>query len=117
MCHGEYFQNILQHQSLEELSLSSLYQLQGLLVGQFQLPRQSFADQLEIICETHINICNLMGITYIVYWSGHFSRKAAKIFLRCTAVIPFVTALGTTEKQRTNIGHRSTVEDAVLTYP
>ncbi len=47
---------------------------------------------------THINICNLMGITYIVYWSGHFSKKAAKIFLRCTTVMPFVTALGTTDK-------------------
>ena len=37
---------------------------------------------------THINICNLMGITYIVYCSGHFSKKTAKIFLRFRAVIP-----------------------------
>ena len=73
---------------------------------------------------THINICNLMGITYIVYCSGHFSKKAAKIFLRCTAVIPFVTALGTTENNKTNIAHRSIVKDLLValcsdynTYP
>ncbi len=55
------FPNIPQHQSLEELSLSlasswlSLYQLHGVLVGQFQLSRQSFADQLEVICEHELS--------------------------------------------------------------
>ncbi len=28
-----------------------------------------------------------MGVSYIVYCSGHFSKKAAKIFLRLTIVI------------------------------
>ncbi len=36
---------------------------------------------------THINICKLMGITYIVYCSEHFSRKAAKIALSLTTGI------------------------------
>ena len=45
---------------------------------------------------THINICKLMGITYIVYCSGHFSKKAANTFLRRTRAIPFVSALGPT---------------------
>ena len=36
---------------------------------------------------THINICKLMGITYIVYCSGHFSRKAVSIFLLSSAFI------------------------------
>ena len=36
---------------------------------------------------THINICNLMGITYIVYWSGHFSRKAVSTFVLSLASI------------------------------
>ncbi len=73
LCYKERFQNIPQHQSLEELSLRmasswlSLYQLQGLLVGQFQLSRQSFVDQLEVICtcehhryliSTHIQYCD-----------------------------------------------------------
>ncbi len=47
-------------------------------------------------------ICKEKGIikyinlhkTYIVYCSGHFSKKAAKIFLWCSAVIPFSIALG-----------------------
>ncbi len=116
LCSEERFQNI-PHQSLEELSLSlasswlSLHQLQGLLAGQIQLSSKSFADQLEVICvhelTTDIRISMIQHIiiiddiirvtitTYIVYCSGHFSKKAAKIFLWCTTVIPFVTALGT----------------------
>ncbi len=34
-----------------------------------------------------IKLCKLMGVSYIVYCSGHFSKKAAKIVLRLTAVI------------------------------
>ncbi len=41
-----------------------------------------------------------MGVTYIVYCSGHFSKKAAKTFLRPTVVIPFVIALGPKENQQ-----------------
>ena len=37
---------------------------------------------------THNNICKLIGITYIVYCSGHFSRKAAKIFLKFAVLRP-----------------------------
>ena len=87
-------QNISQHLSLEELSL----QLQGLLVGQFQLSRQSFADKLEVICENIISVrrTSVTIHTYIVYCSGHFSKKAAKIFLNCTTVTPSLVALSPT---------------------
>ncbi len=44
---------------------------------------------------THINICKSVTFhTYIMYWSGHFSKKAANTFLRFIAVIPFAIALG-----------------------
>ena len=115
----ECFQNIHKHQSLEELSLSlalswvSLYQLQGIPVGQFQLSRKSFVDQLEVICEHkicylackyiipsfHVQLaflrpCINLHKTYIVYCSGHFSRKAASTFLRGAVVMPLAIALG-----------------------
>ncbi len=37
---------------------------------------------------THIIICKLMGVSYTVYCSGHFSKKVVNIFLRPTVVIP-----------------------------
>ena len=52
---------------------------------------------------THINICKSVAIhTYIMYWSGHFSRKAANTFLRCATVIPFAIALGPKNTQHGN---------------
>ena len=87
-CYKELFQNIPQHQSLEELSLSlasswlSLYQLQGLLVDQFQLTRQSFADQLEVICEQmmQININFLWTLLTLCTAQGISPRKLPKSF-------------------------------------
>ncbi len=44
-----------------------------------------------------------MGVTYIVYCSGHFSKKAAKIVLRLTEVILVLVALGPKNNETTRI--------------
>ncbi len=53
-----------------------------------------------------------MGVSYIVYCSGHFSKKAAKIVLRLTVVI---LALGPPKKQR-NDTHNNNYQQILNTH-